>query len=401
MVTDTHHYRGANYLRQRLILSTLTRRPVRVTDIRTQAENPGLQDFEANLLRLLDTITNGTNITVSETGTSLYFSPGELVGGEVTHDCNPSRPISYYLEVLLSLAPFCKFPVKARLRGITHSEGFPSIDTIRTVTLPTLAKLGVNNDNLASTAQGSLHIVQPPLALKVESRGDPAAPGIVSFTCPIVKSIPPVELLKEGRIRRVRGVAWTSKVSPQYAPMMIDSCRAVLNPYLADVWVFTDAAKKLPKEARGGYGISLVAETESGALISADGMSEAEAITSSHAVTEPGQLGEEVARALLGEVDCGGVVDRQHQWLAALFMSMAADHKVSTVVFGQELTPYTIAMLRNIRDFMGVVFKFNSQQVEEEVVLDEESDEKEMALSRSVRLRCVGAGLKNVTRRTF
>ncbi|KAF4716320.1 rRNA-processing endoribonuclease, partial [Perkinsus olseni] len=110
----------------------------------------------------------------------------------------------------------------------------------------------------------------------------------------------------------------------------------------------------------------------------------AEAITSSHAVTEPGQLGEEVARALLGEVDCGGVVDRQHQWLAALFMSMAADHKVSTVVFGQELTPYTIAMLRNIRDFMGVVFKFNSQQVEEEVVLDEESDEKEMALSRSV-----------------
>lgn len=63
-------------------------------------------------------------------------------------------------------------------------------------------------------------------------------------------------------------------MSPQYAPMMIDSCRAVLNPYLADVWVFTDAAKKLSKEARGGYGLSLVAETETGALISADGMSE-------------------------------------------------------------------------------------------------------------------------------
>mmetsp|Transcript_22733 Transcript_22733/g.18806 ORF Transcript_22733/g.18806 Transcript_22733/m.18806 type:complete len:154 (+) Transcript_22733:283-744(+) len=111
--------------------------------------------------------------------------------------------------------------------------------------------------------------------------------------CPIIKGIPPVELLNEGRVRRVRGVAWTSKVSPQYAPMMIDSCRSVLNPYLADVWVFTDAAKKLPKEARGGYGLSLVAETESGALISADAMSEAEA-SSLHTVTEPSALGKEI-----------------------------------------------------------------------------------------------------------
>ncbi|KAF4653688.1 rRNA-processing endoribonuclease [Perkinsus chesapeaki] len=396
----SHHYRGANYLRQRLILSTLTRKPVKITDIRTQAESPGLEDFEANLLRLLDSITNGTNITVSETGTTLYYSPGELVGGDITHDCNVNRPIAYYLEVLLCLAPFCKLPVQARLRGVTHCEGFPSVDTIRTVTLPIMAKLGVNNDNLASTAQGSLHIVQPPLSLKVESRGDPAAPGIVSFTCPIIKGIPPVELLNEGRIRRVRGVAWTSRVSPQYAPMMIDSCRAVLNPYLADVWVFTDAAKKLPKEARGGYGLSLVAETESGALISADAMSEA-AASPSHRVTDPGDLGKEVARALIEEIDCGGVVDRQHQWLTAIFMSMAGDYKVSSAVFGQELSPYTIAMIRNIKDFMGVRFKFTSQKTEEEVVLNEEDEEKEFATSRSVKLRCVGAGLKNATRRTF
>lgn len=155
MSTTTQHYRGGNYIRQRLILSTLTRRPVRITDIRTQAENPGLQDFEANLLRLLDALTNGTNISVSETGTTLFYSPGELIGGRITHDCNASRPVSYYLEVLLALAPFGKLPVEARLRGITHSEGFLSVDTIRTVTLPILAKLGVNADNLASTAQGS------------------------------------------------------------------------------------------------------------------------------------------------------------------------------------------------------------------------------------------------------
>mmetsp|Transcript_1062 Transcript_1062/g.901 ORF Transcript_1062/g.901 Transcript_1062/m.901 type:complete len:81 (-) Transcript_1062:51-293(-) len=80
---------------------------------------------------------------------------------------------------------------------------------------------------------------------------------------------------------------------------------------------------------------------------------------------------------------------------------MAGDYKVSSVVFGQELTPYTIAMLRHIKDFMGVRFKFTSQKTEEEVVLNEDDEEKEFAASRSVKLRCVGAGLKNVTRRTF
>lgn len=75
--------------------------------------------------------------------------------------------------------------------------------------------------------------------------------------------------------------------------------------------------------------------------------------------------------------------------------------QVSTAVFGQKLTSYTVAMLRNIRDFMGVRFKFTSQQTEEEVLLDELDEEKVKAVSRSVKLRCVGADLKNVTRRTF
>jgi RNA 3'-terminal phosphate cyclase-like protein len=47
-------YRGANYLRQRLVLAILSARPVRITRIRARDQDPGLRDCEAALLRLLD-----------------------------------------------------------------------------------------------------------------------------------------------------------------------------------------------------------------------------------------------------------------------------------------------------------------------------------------------------------
>jgi RNA 3'-terminal phosphate cyclase-like protein len=53
-------------------------------------------------------VTNGSRIEVSETGTSLTFVPGLLVGGRVEQECSPDRCVGYYLEPLLALGPFCK-----------------------------------------------------------------------------------------------------------------------------------------------------------------------------------------------------------------------------------------------------------------------------------------------------
>ena len=36
---------------------------------------------------------------MNETGTVLFYSPGMLTGGTVTHKCHKARAVSYYLEV--------------------------------------------------------------------------------------------------------------------------------------------------------------------------------------------------------------------------------------------------------------------------------------------------------------
>uniref|UniRef100_A0A2I2Z8K5 RNA terminal phosphate cyclase like 1 n=1 Tax=Gorilla gorilla gorilla TaxID=9595 RepID=A0A2I2Z8K5_GORGO len=129
MATQAHSlsYAGCNFLRQRLVLSTLSGRPVKIRKIRARDDNPGLRDFEASFIRLLDKITNGSRIEINQTGTTLYYQPGLLCGGSVEHDCSVLRGIGYYLESLLCLAPFMKHPLKIVLRGVTNDQVDPSV----------------------------------------------------------------------------------------------------------------------------------------------------------------------------------------------------------------------------------------------------------------------------------
>ena len=56
----------------------------------------------------------------------------------------------------------------------------------------------------------------------------------------------------------------------------------------------------------------------------------------------------------------GGCVDTQHQALCCMLMVIGPED-VSKVRFGK-LSPYTIAYLRDIRDFMGVTFKVTADE---------------------------------------
>ena len=60
-------------------------------------------------------------------GTILYYKPGILIGGKVTHDCNMSRLIGYYLEPLIMLAPFMTKPITITMKGITNGPTDPSV----------------------------------------------------------------------------------------------------------------------------------------------------------------------------------------------------------------------------------------------------------------------------------
>ncbi|XP_021237290.1 RNA 3'-terminal phosphate cyclase-like protein isoform X3 [Numida meleagris] len=372
-------YAGCNFLRQRLVLSTLSGRPLKIRKIRAKEEDPGLR------------------------GTTLYYQPGLLYGGSLEHDCSPSRSIGYYLESLLCLAPFMKHPLKIVLRGVTNDQVDPSVDVLKATALPLLKKFGIDGESLE---------------IKINRRGmPPKGGGEILFACPVRKVLQPIQFTDPGKIKRIRGTAYSVRVSPQMANRMVESARSVLNKFLPDIYIYTDhmkgissgnpcrricnsmgrkdefpfphwwcmsisTAAVLPYSASPGFGICLIAETINGTILSAELASNPQG---QGAAVLPEELGQNCAKLLLEEIYRGGCVDSTNQSLALLLMTLG-QQDVSKVLLGP-LSPYTIEFLRHLRSFFQIMFK-----------IEMKSPEEERKGGEKVLMTCVGIGFSNLSK---
>lgn len=91
MTSFSATYKGSHHFKQKLILATISGKSVKITDIRK--ETNGIQEFEVNLIRLIDKLTNGTVIKLKPSGQEIEFTPGILHGGKIEHQCNLEKSI--------------------------------------------------------------------------------------------------------------------------------------------------------------------------------------------------------------------------------------------------------------------------------------------------------------------
>jgi len=371
-------YIGANHMRQRLILATITSTPVKIRNIRSREDDPGVVEAEAGFIRLLDKLTNGSKIEVNETGTQLSYQPGALLGGRVEHSCSLTRGIGYWLEPILALAPFCKEPLHLILTGVTNNQIDPSPDWIKASCLPVLKRFLLDDSGLELT---------------VSKRGAaPGGGGQVVLKCPVKKALRPVQVTEQGKIKRVRGVAWAVRVSPSTANRVVETAKGVLLKYLPDVYIYTDHFTGAKSGNSPGFGLTLTAETTTGNFLTAEVCSNPAG--GGQGPTVPEELGVAGAKALLEEIFRGGCADSLTQSLTATLMGLGpAD--VNKFVTGP-LSPYTVQCLRHLKDFLQLVFKLETHRP-----LEEEGGDEELKLGAAkVLLTCVGVGFTNMSKRT-
>ncbi|XBI86947.1 hypothetical protein VPH35_025089 [Triticum aestivum] len=298
---------GSQDFRQRLVLATLTSTPITIKDIR--AGEGGLRPHEMTLLRLLNNVSDEHVIDVNDTGTKVGYNPGVVVGGkDLEHDCGEHRGIGYFIEPLLLLGLFARSPLSvesARFRGtvvalchrITNDTKDPSVDTFRMVTLHMLKHFGVPLEGME---------------LKIESRGAPPhGGGEVLLRVPNINStLNAVNWVDEGMVKRIRGVEFSTIVSPRIVSRIHYAARGLFNKFILDVHIFTDhrVVSSGGCGLSAGYGVSVVAETTTGCLISADAtvsypnVDEMSEQFEKPELMSPEDLGEQVASMLLEEV---------------------------------------------------------------------------------------------------
>ncbi|KAL4752615.1 hypothetical protein BDW72DRAFT_202121 [Aspergillus terricola var. indicus] len=276
----------------RLVFSTLTGRTVHISQIRPSSPtNPGLAQHEISFLRLLEAVTNGSQMEISYTGTIIVYKPGLITGsasGAGTSSGAPIRVLFTGPGVITSSTP----------------TGDMSVDSVRTAILPLFNQFGIFNN----------------IELRVLRRSNPGPNGrggggevqlVFGHQVRLPKTL---HLMNAGRIKRVRGVAYSVGVSVSNNARMIDTCRGVLNPLVPDTYIFSDvsSAPLVPAPERNnpsakkkiglGFGLSLVAESSTGCLFSAD------VACPPSGGQPPEDIGKQCAYQLLETVSKGGCV---------------------------------------------------------------------------------------------
>jgi len=235
-MNDLTNLKGCNFFRIKIAYSILLKKPIIISNIRDNSINPGLTDYEISFLKLVEKITNGTRVEISRTGTIIKFYPGIITnnyGEEFELDCHNSRSVSYYLEGIIPIAMFGKETLKCALNGVTNNDKDISADSFKSVTCGLLQKL----------------VIGDKFEFEIKKRGVfPLGNGLVTFRCPIITFLNPFDWIDEGKIKRIRGTAFTSRIPNAFSTRMIDASRGVFNNFLPDVWIAVDNFKSKNKE---------------------------------------------------------------------------------------------------------------------------------------------------------
>ena len=357
---------GTAFFRHYIVASLLSGRGLVFDNIRVDGERVGLIEHEVNFLRLVDKITNGTQIEINETGTRVRIKPGIVAGGYITHECVKQRGMGYYLEPLLMLAPFAKKPIEVTLEGVTNNQIDIGIDTIRTVTIPLVAKFGVS------------------ASLKIKRRGvEPLGGGQVILTCQTVRKLGTISLVERGKIKRIRGVGFTCRTSADLVNRSISTSKGLLLKLLPDIFIAADNFVGADAGKSPGYGLTLVAESTSDEFI---GLSEElvcdQSAMQKHVNAE--DIGLNAAKLLLDQIKKGGCVDTHHQSICLFLMSLAPE-EVSQVRLSS-LTPAGDNMIQICREFFSVSFT--------------SSKDDTYSYSPTSVYSCIGSALINVSKKS-
>ncbi|KAJ8017465.1 putative RNA 3'-terminal phosphate cyclase-like protein [Holothuria leucospilota] len=102
------------------------------------------------------------------------------------------------------------------------------VDIIRAVSLQVMKKFGIDEG----------------LELTVSKRGSPPhGGGEVIFKCPVCRNLRPLQFVKAGKVKRIRGVVFSTRVSPAFVNRLVEGARSILNKFLTDIYIYTDHMK--------------------------------------------------------------------------------------------------------------------------------------------------------------
>jgi len=330
---------GGQLLRVSVALSAVTGTPIRVFNIRAKRSNPGLRPQHLKAVEAVAKLVGARTSGLSVGSKEIEFVPTRAEAKDLEIDVGTAGSVGLVLQAMMPAMAFATEPMTIVIKGGTNNPMAPPIDFLERVLFPALRILGVS---------ASLELVR---------RGFyPRGQGLVKVRMRPVTGVSPLVLTKPGEVRRISGLAYSSRLPDHVVNRMVSASKLMLRKAgYSDISIIQEILQQGDPRCAvdPGCGIILVSELSSGGIIAGDSLGER---------GKPAEeVGTEAAQGLIEQLERRAPVDRHLGDQLAVWMGLA---KGTSVIRVCELTLHTLTCVEVIQKIVGAKFTVDGERGE-------------------------------------
>ena len=326
---------GGQIVRTSIALSALLGKSIHVKNVRAKRSPPGFKAQHLTGVKAAATLSKAECNGLEIGSTEFTFAPKTRMAGHFRFDVGTAGSIPLVLQALMPSAAFAPDRLEIEITGGTDVRWSPTIDYLRFVKLPILAKMGYRAE------------------LKLLRRGHyPKGGGHIVMSIIPPRRIDGIHLTGQGGIRQIRGLTHCVKLPRHVADRQAMTAEDVLRKVgHSDVEIEVEWYEPEKDHHLGpGSGILLYAITGSGSILGADALGER---------GKPAErVGSEAAENLVGEIKSGMSVDKH---LADMLIPYMAVAKGSSKISTSQMTLHTLTNIWVTELIAGVRFEVTGE----------------------------------------
>ena len=317
---------GGQILRNTIALSTITKKPVKIKDIRANRPNPGIkaQHYIAikSIQELCDAKVEGLEIGSSE----VTFYPREIKGGKYRFDIGTAGSITLAFQACILASVQTKKPIKITLTGGTDVKWSPTWDYFEHVFLPLINKTGV---------EVKAHLIK---------RGYyPKGGGEAEIEIKPTKTMKPLKLSDEQEFTEIKGIVHIGSLPDNISTRIKHS---VIKNLLKKAFMTSIEVDK-SKTLSPGTGVTLWAESKDTIL--------GTSVLGERGVTSE-EVGEKAASAIIKEIEAGATLDVYALDQLLPYMVLTCENDESSCIV-RELSNHASTNMWLLQQFFDVDFE--------------------------------------------
>ncbi len=314
---------GGQIVRTAIALSALTKKPVKIFNIRAKRKNPGLSYQHITSIKSVAEICDAEIKGVKKGSSVIEFYPKKIKGGNFIFDVGTAGNVTLVLQCCLLPSLFSNESTRITIKGGTDVKWSPPIDYFSHVFLKILSVMGAK------------------VELKIIKRGFyPKGGGEIELKIEPVKELKKLDLSQTTETKNIKGISFISNLPEHILKRMKDSALKKLLDY--DVKI----KEEVKPSFSPGTGIMLWTDTLLGSSCLGEKGISAE------------RIGENAANNLLQEIKSGATIDVYATDQILPYLALA---KNKSVFLTRRISMHAETNMTLIKKFVDVKFDVKNE----------------------------------------